>query len=96
MLFHITHTHSGESCPYHKPEVLAETFAKVPANAEESGVKLLGAYTDAAAHSMFFIVDAETAEQVQAFLDPIIDMGEADTRPVVDFAAVIEERMRQG
>jgi hypothetical protein len=94
MLFHITHTHSGETCPYHKPEVLAETFAKVLAESEKSGVEVVGAYADAAAHAMFFIVDADAAEQVQAFLDPIIDMGDAETRPVVDFAAVIAERMR--
>lgn len=93
MLFHITHTHSGETCPYHKPEVLAETFAKVLAESEGSGVEVVGAYTDAAAHAMFFIVDADAAEQVQAFLGPIIDMGDAETRPVVDFAAVIAERM---
>ncbi len=93
MLFHITHAHSEETCPYHKPEIIAETFAKVLTNAEEAGVKVVGAYADAPAHEMFFIVDADAAEQVQAFLDPIIDMGEADTRPVVDFAAVIRERL---
>ena len=94
MLFHITHTHSGETCPYHKPEVLAETFAKVLAESEKSGVEVVGAYADAEAHAMFFIVDADAAEQVQAFLGPIIDMGDAETRTVVDFAAVIAERMR--
>jgi len=29
MLFHITHVHSELRCPYHKPEVASETFAKV-------------------------------------------------------------------
>ncbi len=96
MLFHIEHTHSAETCPYHKPEVVAETFAKVLADSEASGVTVVGAYADAAAHAMFFIVDADAAEKVQAFLDPIIDVGVAETRPVVDFAAVIKGRMNQG
>ena len=92
MLFHITHTHSGDTCPYHEPEVVAQTFAKVMADAPDSGVTLVGAYADAAAHQMFFVVEADAAQEIQKFLDPIIDMGDTRTQPVVDFAALTKER----
>lgn len=96
MLFHITHVHSGHSCPFHDPDVVGKTFAKVVADTEESGLKLLGGYADAPGHAMYFVVDADDARQIQTFLDPIIDMGDADIRPVTDFAALVRERMSAG
>ena len=47
MLFHITHIHSAESCPYHDPETVAKTYGKALLGFEEAGVTLHGAYVDA-------------------------------------------------
>ena len=40
MLFHITHVHTPETCPYHKPEEARATFGKILSGAEQAGVKL--------------------------------------------------------
>ncbi len=93
MLFHVTHVHSSDTCPYNKPEIIKDTFGKVPGSIEDAGASLVGAYVNAAAHTIYFIIDANSAEQLQACLDPIIDMGDTDTSPVVDFEAVIRAQM---
>ncbi len=93
MLFHITHRHSEANCPYHDPEVIGETFAKVLGSFEEAGVTIRGSYLNAAAHVMYMVVESDTAEAIQAGLDPIIDMGTAVTEPVVELAGVVKERM---
>jgi len=41
MLFHITHVHSAESCPYHDPETVAKTYDKAMLGFEEAGVAIL-------------------------------------------------------
>lgn len=94
MLFHITHVHSELTCPYHKPEVASETFAKVLPAFAEAGATVVGGYADAAAHAMYFIVEATSADQVRLGLAPIIDQGTADVRPVSEFGKVAEERSK--
>ncbi len=42
MLFHITHVHSPETCPYHDLEKVRATFGKMLSSAESLGVKLMG------------------------------------------------------
>ena len=49
MLFHITHVHTPESCPYHDPEKARATFGKMLGSAESLGVTLVGAWVDAPA-----------------------------------------------
>jgi hypothetical protein len=51
---------------------------------------LVGAYVDAAAHTTFLILDATSASQIEEALAPVIDIGWAETRPVVDFAEVMD------
>jgi len=89
MLFHVKHTHSWEVCPYHDAERAKATFGKAMAGIMESEVELVGAYVDAAAHTTFFLLDADSAAQIEESLAPIIDMGWAETRPVVSFAEVM-------
>jgi hypothetical protein len=55
----------------------------------ESEVELIGAYVDAAAHTTFLILDATSAGQIEEALAPVIDIGWAETRPVVDFAEIM-------
>ncbi len=90
MLFHIKHTHSWEACPYHDADRAQETFGKAMAGIMESDVDLVGAYVDAAAHTTFLILDATSASQIEEALAPVIDIGWAETRPVVDFAEVMD------
>jgi len=89
MLFHVTHRHSWEVCPYHDPDRARDTFGKAMAGIMSSQVKLVGAFVDAPAHTTFLVLDADSAAQIEEALAPIIDIGWAETRPVVDFADVM-------
>jgi len=61
----------------------------------ESDVELVGAYVDAPAHTTFLILNAESASQIEEALAPVIDVGWAETRPVVSFADVMS-RVTEG
>ena len=60
MLFHITHTHTPQMCPRHDTNKTRNTWGKTFFKAESSGVKLLASYVDAPAHTVYFIVDADS------------------------------------
>jgi hypothetical protein len=96
MLFHVKHVHSWEACPYHDPDRARATFGKAMAGIVESEVELIGAYVDAAAHTTFLVLDASSAVQVEEALAPVIDIGWAETRPVVDFADVLSRVTEDG
>jgi hypothetical protein len=96
MLFHVKHVHSWEACPYHDPDRARATFGKAMAGIMESEVKLIGAYVDAAAHTTFLMLDATSASQIEEALAPVIDIGWAETRPVVDFAEVMSRVTEDG
>ena len=96
MIFHVKHVHSWEACPYHDPERAKATFGKALGGlAAGNGAKLLGGYVDAAAHTTFLLVEADSAVAIEEALSPIIDLGWAETRPVVD-AADILRRVTEG
>jgi hypothetical protein len=96
MLFHVKHVHSWEACPYHDPDRARATFGKAMAGIMESEVELIGAYVDAAAHTTFLMLDATSASQIEEALAPVIDIGWAETRPVVDFAEVMSRVTEDG
>ena len=96
MLFHVKHVHSWEACPYHDPERARATFGKAMAAIMESEVELIGAYVDAAAHTTFLVLDASSAVQIEEALAPVIDIGWAETRPVVDFADILSRVTEDG
>ena len=92
MLFHITHIHSPESCPYHNPEKARDTFGKVLVGGKELGVNLIGAWVDAPAHTAYFVIETDSAEKIEELLAPAIEIGRAKTRVVVDAAALLKRR----
>jgi hypothetical protein len=95
MLFHVTHTHSWDACPYHDPERLQETFGKTLAGLKDSDADVIGAWTDPAGHKLFMVVDATSAHQIEEILAPIIDLGWAVTRPVEDTADILKRLTAQ-
>ncbi len=95
MLFHIKHTHTWEACPYHDADRAKATFGAAMAGIMESDVELVGAYVDAPAHTTFLILDAQSVDQIEEALAPVIDVGWAETRPVVSFADVMS-RVTEG
>ena len=96
MLFHITHTHASERCLYRDPAALAATFGRVDEAMTAAGATVLGSWVDAAAHTFFFVVDADATAQITAGLDPVIDLGHAAIRPIADVAATIASLQKRG
>ena len=93
MLFHITHVHTPETCPYHDKEKARDTFGKMMANIEELGVRLVGAWVDAPAHTVYFVVEAESVQQIEELLAPGLKIGRADIRPISDAVALLKRRI---
>jgi len=50
---------------------------------------------DGPAHTTFLVLDATSASQIEEALAPVIDIGWAETRPVVDFAEIMS-RVTEG
>ena len=82
MLFHVTHTHTWESCPYNDPEKARSTFGAALGGIAESGAELVGAWVDAPAHKVFLVIDADTVEQVEVAMAPVIDMTGLSRDPI--------------
>ena len=64
-------------------------FSQTIATAEESSVKVHGVYADPPGHQIFMVVETDTMEQLVKFLDPIIDFGDYDIRPVLNFSTAM-------
>ena len=92
MLFHITHVHTPETCPYHDPEKARATFGKMLGGAEQLGVRLVGAWVDAPAHTAYIVVEADSAQKLEELLAPGLEIGYAETRIVQDALAILKRR----
>ncbi len=94
MIFHITHVHKPETCPYHNPEKARDTFGKMLGSAESLGVKLVGVWVDAPAHTAYIVVESDSSQKIEEMMAPVFEMGCAETRVVQDGLAVLERRSK--
>jgi hypothetical protein len=92
MLFHITHTHTPETCPYHDPQKAKATFGKMLSGAEQIGVKLVGVWVDAPAHTLYMVADTDSAQKLEEMLGPGYEIGHAEIRVVQDGREVLKRR----
>ncbi len=95
MLFHITHVHTPETCPYHNPEKARATFGKMLSGAEQLGVKLVGVWVDAPAHTIYIVVETDSAQKIEEFLGPAYEIARAETRVVQDGRVLLQRRVKQ-
>jgi len=93
MLFHITHVHTPETCPYHNPEKARDTFGKVFSSGERLGVKLHGAWVDAPAHTIYLVVETDSAQKIEELLSPAFEIGCAETRVVSEAGDILKRRI---
>jgi hypothetical protein len=96
VLFHITHVHTPETCPYHDPEKARATFGKILGHAEKLGVKLIGAWVDAAAHTIYMVIETDSAQKLEELLAPGFEIGYAETSVVLDGREVLKRRAGTG
>ncbi len=90
MLFHITHVHTPEACPYHNPEKARATFGKMLGSAEQLGVKLVGTWVDAPAHTAYIVVETDSAQKIEELLGPAYEIAHAETRVVQDGRSLLQ------
>jgi hypothetical protein len=95
MLFHITHKHTPETCPYRDPEKTKSTYGKMMSSAEQLGVKIVGAWVDAPAHTVYVVVETDSVQKIEELLAPVFKIGHAETRAVSDAAAVLKRSITE-
>ena len=88
MLFHVTHVHSYQTCPAHNPDVKA-SVAEAIKTAADKGVKLLMTTVDAPGHNLYMLLEADSYEAIMNFFEPLLEIGDADIRPVMDVMAAM-------
>ena len=76
MLFHITQTHTPELCP------LDAGGSKTLFDCSVAGVTLRARYQANAAHTIYYIVEADSAKALNQFLLPGFKRCEAQIAPV--------------
>ena len=92
MLFHITHSHTPETCPYHNPEKARDTLGKMLSSAEQLGVELVGVWVDAPAHTLYLVVETDSVQKIEELVAPGFEIGYAETRPVQDGTTLLKRR----
>jgi len=76
MLFHITQTHTPETCP------LGEGGSNSLFDATVPGIRLIGRYGANAEHKIFYIVEADDWQAIHRFLLPGFKRCTATITPV--------------
>ena len=89
MLFHATHTHSYQTCHAHDAARQAKIMEAVKST-EESGLKIHSSHVDPPGHVGFFLLEADTMEQIVQFFDPMLELGDTDIRPVMSMQAALD------
>ena len=82
MIVHVTWSHSYETCGAHDAET-AKINRQAYDTASEKGVTVHSIYSNRPEHTMFMILEADTFEQIDAFFDPLLEMGTGEVTPVV-------------
>jgi hypothetical protein len=89
MLFHLTHVHTPESCPSHNPEGMKK-MAQLMKSAEERGVRIHGMWTCTWQHTIYGVIEAESADALEAWTEPALEIGQATITPVTDAVATLK------
>ena len=92
MLFHMSHSHTPENCPAHDAARL-KTLAEVMKSARERGVNVRSLHLAPWEHTFYGILEAESAEDIERWLDPILGLGMAKLTPVTDAMSSIGQRL---
>ena len=82
MLFIIKAKHEVETCPIGTDRPNLDFLKTIRDQTEKSKVKLISAYSNPPSHTLWFIVEAETMEQLTTFAVPLLQIGKVKTIPV--------------
>jgi len=90
MLFHVTHVHTPETCPSNDPERIKATFGRMLSLADELGVKVLSMHSNNIGHTMYMVLESDSAESISKMMDPTLKIARAEISPVTDAHSVME------
>ena len=83
MLFHITAKHDHVTCPRKNPSGgAARTFAQA-----SGPMKIVGVWLDGPAHTIYAVVESDSAEAIRKACDGLMDIGPVEVRLVSNFPA---------
>jgi hypothetical protein len=82
MLFHVTHTHDYSTCFTHVPEK-TKIFNGIVDAANANGVTIHGRYVNRMEHTTFFILEADSFEQIDAAFVAVLEFGHFEITPVI-------------
>jgi hypothetical protein len=93
MLFHVTHTHTPETCPADSPEKIKATFGQMLTIASDLDVKVHSMYSNNIAHTMYMVVESDSAENISKMMDPTLKIAHAEITPITDAHDVMDRLM---
>ncbi|MDC1416321.1 MAG: DUF3303 domain-containing protein [Fidelibacterota bacterium] len=88
MVFHATHKHSYQTCHAHDEQRKMKVMTAIE-SADGIGIKVHGMYVDAPGHVGYFILEADTMEQIVQFFDPLLELGDTDIKPVISMDSAL-------
>lgn len=90
-LFVVRHQHDANTCPAKDPAMGAMLLKHLsPLNARKFGVKIQGDGVVDGKHTLFMILEAESAAQVDAFMAPFKQAGPVEVWPASECETVVE------
>ena len=63
--------------------------------AEQLGVKVIGVWIDAPAHTLYIVVETDSAQKIEEMLGPTFEIARAETRVVQDGSSLLQRRTEQ-
>jgi hypothetical protein len=89
-LYFVRHQHSEETCPARDPEMGAMLLAHIsPQNAHQFGIDIQGDAVLDGQHTFVLILNAESQDQVQNFMQPFSQAGPVEIWPASECETVV-------
>ncbi len=82
MYFVVKHTHNYSTCQAHVPESVA-AMGDIVTRAPEHNVQVHARYGNRLEHTNFYVIEADSMEDINALFDPVLELGDWDLTPVM-------------
>jgi hypothetical protein len=90
-LFYVHHQHRAETCPARDPQMGNQLLHHItPANAIQSGVRILSDAVLDGEHTFVLIVEASDESVVRNFMQPFAMAGTVEIKPASHCETVVE------
>lgn len=90
-LYFVRHQHSAETCPAQSPEQGNMLLSHLsPSNASKFGIGIRGDAVLDGQHTFVLILEANSQEQVEAFMEPFKQAGPVEISPASACETVVE------